>query len=64
MTETLLNFFYMGGHGFYVWFSYGIVLTFLGMQWFLPWRRWRKYLREQFADQSPEIIINTNEQNT
>lgn len=47
MTDTLRNFFAMGGYAFYVWSAYGSVLTFLAVQWFLPWRRWRKYLREQ-----------------
>jgi heme exporter protein CcmD len=44
---TILNFLYMNGYGFYVWTSYGSVCAFLFIQWFRPWRRWRKYLLEQ-----------------
>lgn len=45
MMNTLLDFLHMGGYGFYVWSSYGCVLTFLLLQWFFPWRRWQRYLR-------------------
>ena len=41
----LLNFLHMGGYGFYVWSSYGCVLTFLLLQWFFPWRRWKQYVQ-------------------
>lgn len=47
MTNTLANFFHMGGYAFYVWISYGAVITFLAIQWLLPWRRWRKYIKER-----------------
>lgn len=45
--NSLFNFLYMNGYGFYVWSAYGCVFTFLLMQWFFPWRRWQKYLRER-----------------
>jgi heme exporter protein CcmD len=47
MTTALLNFFRMGGYGFYVWCAYGSLFAFLLSQWYFPWRRWQKYLREQ-----------------
>jgi heme exporter protein D len=39
------EFFYMHGYGWYVFISYGCVLTFLLLQWLLPWRTWRQHLR-------------------
>ncbi|MBV9575682.1 MAG: heme exporter protein CcmD [Gammaproteobacteria bacterium] len=45
--QTLLNFFYMHGYGNYVFTAYGSVLIFLIIQWFFPWQRWRRYLRQQ-----------------
>ena len=47
MTDTFLNFSHMSGYGLYVWSAYGSVLGCLVIQWFIPWRRWRKYLRTQ-----------------
>lgn len=47
MTDTLRDFFYMSGYGAYVFTAYGTVTLFLIVQWFLPFRRWKKYLREQ-----------------
>jgi len=47
MIDAILRFFYMGGYAWYVWSAYTCVFAFLLMQWFLPWRRWQKYLREQ-----------------
>ncbi|TAK79130.1 MAG: heme exporter protein CcmD [Gammaproteobacteria bacterium] len=44
---TLSHFFYMSGYGGYVFSAYGCVLAFLLAQWFIPWRRWKKYWREQ-----------------
>ena len=41
MADTLQQFFYMHGHGVYVFSAYGCVLLFLALQWFIPWRRWR-----------------------
>ncbi len=29
--DTIADFFAMGGHGFYVWLSYGVSLTLLGV---------------------------------
>lgn len=45
--HTLYEFLHMHGYGFYIWSAYGCVLSFLLMQWFLPWRRWQKYLRKR-----------------
>lgn len=47
MINAILDFFYMSGYGFYVWTAYGCAFAFLLIQWFTPWRRWRKYLLEQ-----------------
>lgn len=47
MLNNLIQFFHMGGYAFYVWLSYGSVLTLLAIQWFIPWRRWQKYFRER-----------------
>lgn len=47
MIDTLLQFFYMGGHGLYVWGAYGSVIFLLFIQWLGPWWRWQKYLRKQ-----------------
>ena len=46
MISTLLTFFHMGGYGFYVWTAYASVFALLIAQWFIPWRRWRNYLRQ------------------
>lgn len=46
MLESLQNFFYMGGHGIYVFSAYGTVCSFLLVQWFLAWQRWRLYRRD------------------
>lgn len=43
---SLLHFLNMGGYGVYVWTSYTLVLSLLGIQWFIPWRRWHDYRRE------------------
>lgn len=47
MIEVILNFFYMGGYGFYVFGAYGSVLIYLLIQWLIPWRRRQKFFREQ-----------------
>lgn len=47
MMTALHDFFHMGGYGFYVFSAYGSVIAFLIMQWFIPWKRWQNYLREQ-----------------
>jgi heme exporter protein CcmD len=49
--DQLLHFLHMGGYGFYVWGAYGSVLVFLLLQWFFPWRRWRRYLQSVGAQQ-------------
>lgn len=41
------HFINMGGYGFYVWSAYGSALIFLAIQWFLPWRRWQRYLKQR-----------------
>lgn len=40
--HNLQTFILMGGYAFYVWLSYGIVFTFLGLQWLLCWRKQNK----------------------
>ncbi|OGT36052.1 MAG: heme exporter protein CcmD [Gammaproteobacteria bacterium RIFCSPHIGHO2_12_FULL_37_14] len=45
--NILFDFFYMHGYGFYIFSAYGSVIIFLFIQWFLPWRRWKKYFRKQ-----------------
>jgi heme exporter protein D len=37
----------MGGYGKYVFSAYSSVMLFLLIQWFLPWRAWRRYVRAQ-----------------
>lgn len=44
--EAMLQHFSMGGYGFYVWTAYASALIVLGIQWIIPWRRWKKYLRD------------------
>jgi heme exporter protein D len=43
---ALAQFFHMGGYAFYVWMSYGSVLALLFLQWFLPWRRFKRWINE------------------
>ena len=40
---TITNFFSMGGYAFYVWGSYATVAGWLLLQWYFPWRRWKKF---------------------
>lgn len=47
MLATLQEIIYMNGYGGYVWSAYISVFVLLLAQWFIPWRRWKKYLREQ-----------------
>lgn len=47
MIDAIGRFFFMGGYAWYVWSAYALVFAFLLVQWFLPWRRWQKYLRFQ-----------------
>jgi heme exporter protein CcmD len=44
--NLITDFLYMGGYAFYVWTSYCAVIAVLFLQWYLPWRRWQKYLNE------------------
>lgn len=43
--NSLQHFLNMGGYAVYVWSAYGCTAVLLGAQWFVPWRRWRKYLK-------------------
>ena len=47
MIENILTFFQMGGYGAYVFSAYGCVLTLLLLQWFIPWRRFKRHLHAQ-----------------
>jgi heme exporter protein CcmD len=47
MYADLLQFLYMGGYGGYVFSAYGSVIVLLFLQWFIPWRRWRRYAKQQ-----------------
>jgi heme exporter protein CcmD len=44
MTTNLSHFFSMGGYAFYVWTSYAFAAVILGLQWFIPWKKWKSYL--------------------
>ncbi|WP_369601772.1 heme exporter protein CcmD [Hahella sp. SMD15-11] len=44
--ESLSQFFAMGGHGLYVWLSYGVGLVVLIINWKLPGLRRRQVVRE------------------
>lgn len=44
--NALMNFLYMGGYGSYVFTAYGSVLTLLGLQWFISWRRWHQFSQQ------------------
>lgn len=44
---SFMQFFSMGGYGWYVWGAYGSVAVFLIGFWFVSWRRFKNYLREQ-----------------
>ncbi len=47
MIDTVRQFFAMGGYGYYVWSAYAAVFACLTIQWLLPFRRLRRYLRQQ-----------------
>ena len=47
MIEIVKNFFTMHGYGTYIFSAYGIVLFYLLIQWFIPWRSLQNYLRTQ-----------------
>lgn len=44
--STLLTFLKMNGYGFYIWSSYGVVISFLALQWAFIHRRWKKTMNE------------------
>ncbi len=44
--ESLSQFLAMGGHGLYVWLSYGVGLAVLIINWKLPGLRRRQVVRE------------------
>lgn len=46
MMNTLWQFFWMNGYGAYIWSAYGTVMIFMLLQWFIPWRRWKKYFKQ------------------
>jgi heme exporter protein D len=35
----------MGGHGFYIWFSYAVVILVLGYHYFAPLQKRKKLIR-------------------
>ena len=45
MLTSLQQFIYMHGYGAYVWSAYSTVMVLLTVQWFRPWRRYRRYLK-------------------
>lgn len=45
MFNSICDFFYMGGHGCYIFSAYGSVLVLLSLQWFFTWRRKKPSLR-------------------
>ena len=47
MIVALVHFFSMHGYGAYVFTAYGSVFAVLALQWIIPWRRLRNYLRTQ-----------------
>lgn len=45
--NDLLKWLSMGGYGFYVWSSYGLVFVTLAVQLIRPWRNWRKIRKQE-----------------
>jgi heme exporter protein CcmD len=45
--DSLFNSLQMGGYAAYVWSAYGLALSILALQLFLPWKRWRKLAKKQ-----------------
>lgn len=41
MIDEIIAFFYMNGHGWYVWSAYVSVFCILTIQWLVPWRAWK-----------------------
>ena len=52
MMEFLHRFFHMGGYGAYVFSAYGSVIFFLVVQWLIPFRLWKNYLRKRHEPHS------------
>lgn len=44
MMDAIKQFFFMHGHGTYVFSAYGIACALLIWQWLPSWRRFRHYL--------------------
>lgn len=51
MNNGLQQFLAMGGYGWYVWGSYGIVIAMLFVQWLLPWHKYKRYKKKILASQ-------------
>ncbi|WP_424945871.1 heme exporter protein CcmD [Candidatus Spongiihabitans sp.] len=41
----MVEFFDMGGYGFYIWISYGVFAIMLGYNYFAPLRRHKKLIQ-------------------
>lgn len=50
MHNGFSNFFYMNGHGWYIWSAYGSVIIVLAVQWFIPWRAWRSFMKLYYGN--------------
>ncbi|OGT44965.1 MAG: heme exporter protein CcmD [Gammaproteobacteria bacterium RIFCSPHIGHO2_12_FULL_41_20] len=51
--HALKQFLHMGGYGFYVWSSYGLVAVALAGQWLSAWLKWRRaHVSKVKADES------------
>ena len=46
----MAEFLYMGGYGFYIWMSYGVVVVVLVYHYFSPLRKRKKLLEELAAE--------------
>lgn len=53
MLTSFQQFFYMGGYGFYIWLAYAAAGLMLGILWFLPWYRFRRF-RQRLKQQRHE----------
>ena len=40
--EQIMAFFLMGGHGFYIWLSYGVAAFVMTLEAWFVWRRYKK----------------------
>ena len=50
MSESVADFFRMGGYAFYVWWSYAIVLVVLALNFIVPMLRHRRVCRALAGD--------------